>query len=158
MGDPDLEAIVDLLRRQTGRMCFACGPDNPIGIHLGDPARAGDDITATFRPRHEYQGTSGNLHGGIAATVIDEIMVWAGILQEHVLCVTGRMEVRYRAPLTNEGEYLARGRVDRRSGRRLEISGEIVDGGQVAIAGSGLYLVSRDIDLAEASGETPGLP
>jgi len=145
--DAQIPAIVELLRSQTGRMCFACGPDNPIGIHLGDPAIDGDDIIAAFRPRHEYQGTSGNLHGGIAATVIDEILVWAGILQERVLCVTGRLEVRYRKPLANAGTHEARARVDRRSGRRLEISGEIVADGKTAVSGSGLYLVSETIDL-----------
>jgi uncharacterized protein (TIGR00369 family) len=149
LGDPsagEIADIVDLLRAQTGRMCFACGPDNPIGIHLGDPKVDGTDITATFRPRHEYQGTSGSLHGGIAATVVDEIMVWAAILQERVLCVTGRMDIRYRKPLANDGEYLARARVDRRSGRRLEVSAEIEADGATAVSGSGLYLVSRPID------------
>ena len=147
-GSPaEIARIVQLLRDQTGRMCFACGPDNPIGIHLGDPHIEGTDIAARFSPRHEFQGTSGNLHGGIAATVIDEILVWAGILQERVLCVTGKMEVRYRRALSNDGEYVARARVDRRSGRRLEISGEILDDGRTAITGTGLYLVSREVEL-----------
>jgi len=146
--DPtELDTIVESLRNQTERFCFACGPDNPIGLHLDGFALDGDSVTAVFHSRREHQGTSGHLHGGIAATVIDEIMVWAGVIQERVLCVTGRLELRYRRPLANSGTYTARASVDRRSGRRLEISGEILTDGLPAVTGSGLYLVAEPVEL-----------
>ena len=42
----------------------------------------GDEAVATFRPIAHHGGAGETLHGGLAATVLDEIMVWAGILAE----------------------------------------------------------------------------
>lgn len=123
--------------------CFACGPDNPVGLHLEPVHAEGDDAVATYRPIPHHGGAGDVLHGGLAATVLDEIMVWAGLLSHRVLTVTGTMELRYRRPVTAEGEIEVRGRVDERSGRRLRCSGELVVGGEVAVTGSGLYLVAR---------------
>ena len=108
----DLAGRVAALRAHTDNGCFACGLDNPIGLHLDGFARDGSDITAAFTARPEYQGTVGSLHGGIAATALDEILVWAGILLEDVLTVTGTMELRYRRPLASAGVHRVRGRVD----------------------------------------------
>lgn len=137
--------LVDALREMTDRACFACGPDNPIGLHLDDFGHENGWVTARFAPRHEYQGTIGSLHGGIAATALDEIMVWAGILQEAVLSVTGKLELRYRRPLANTGSYRLRGRVDTRRGRRLTMEGAILAEDEPAVTATGLYLVSRDL-------------
>ncbi len=137
------------LREHTGNGCFACGLANPIGLHLDGFTRRGGDIAARFTARSDYQGTIGNLHGGISATALDEILVWAGIIQEEVLTVTAKLELRYRRPVTNLGDRIElRGRVDERRGKRLSISGELLDAedGRVAVSASGLYLVSHTIE------------
>jgi hypothetical protein len=41
------------------RQCFACGDANPIGMHLDDIRREGDEVHATLHPRPEYQGSPG---------------------------------------------------------------------------------------------------
>ena len=71
---PPVARIVDALRRHTGDECFACGRSNPIGLHIGNFDIQGDDVVATFTARQDLQGTIGNLHGGIAATALDEIL------------------------------------------------------------------------------------
>ena len=57
------------------RQCFACGDDNPIGLHLDDIRRQGDQVLATLHPRPEYQSYPGVLHGGLSATALDETSV-----------------------------------------------------------------------------------
>jgi acyl-coenzyme A thioesterase PaaI-like protein len=57
------------------RHCFACGDDNPIGLHLDDIRRDGDRVRATLRPRPEYRGYPGVLHGGLSAAALDEACV-----------------------------------------------------------------------------------
>ena len=145
--------IVDRLRDHTGNGCFACGLANPIGLHIDGFTRDGGDIMARFPARPDFQGIIGSLHGGIAATALDEILVWAGILQEKVLTVTAKLELRYRRPVGNLGSHiLLRARVDERRGRRLNISGELDAGdGAVSVSASGLYLVSHTVaELMEA--------
>ncbi len=150
----DLAALVDRVRRHYDDGCFACGRANPIGLHLDDFARDGAEIEAWFRPRPQYRGVPGSLHGGIAATAIDEIQAWAGILIEGVLSVTATLEVRYRRPVTTEVRYRLRGRVEERSGRRLRLSGSLFDGDQESILGRGLYVATTDIEhlLANTGG------
>ena len=54
-------------------MCFACGPNNPIGLKLTFSLEDGKYITR-FTPRREHQGYDGITHGGIVSTVLDEVM------------------------------------------------------------------------------------
>ncbi|HEV8371935.1 MAG TPA: hypothetical protein VGR68_01930, partial [Actinomycetota bacterium] len=62
------------------RHCFACGDANPIGLHLDDIRRVGDEVHATLHPRPEYQSYPGVLHGGICATALDEVLGYSAIL------------------------------------------------------------------------------
>lgn len=137
----------DRLREHTGNGCFACGLANPIGLHVDGFTRRGGDIAARFNARPDYQGTIGTLHGGVSAAALDEILVWAGIIQEGVLTVTAKLELRYRRPVTGLGGVIElRGRVDERRGRRLSISGELLEDGAAAVSASGLYLVSHTVE------------
>ena len=146
--------IVDALRAHTGNECFACGLANPIGLHVDGFVERGGDIMARFTARTDLQGVIGVLHGGIAATALDEILVWAGIVQEKVLTVTAKLDLRYRRPVRNlDGPIDLRARVDERRGRRLTMSGELDAGdGKVAVSASGLYLVSHTVDELMESG------
>ena len=112
-------------------------------------------VSAWFDPRPDYRGAGTSLHGGVAATALDEILVWAGLLSEHVMSVTGRMEVRYRRPVEVTESIEARGWVDERSGRRLRVAGELRVNDEVRVAASGLYLVTatlEELGVMEGSG------
>lgn len=142
----DIASLVDRVRRQYDDECFACGRDNPLGLHLDEFSLEGKTVTATFTPRAEYRGTDGILHGGVAATALDELLVWAGILTLGVMSVTGTLDLRYRRPATMGQTFRVRARVDERRGRRLLASGEIVDAErQEVITATGLYLVTAEI-------------
>lgn len=152
-----LEEMVELLRRSSGDRCFACGRGNACGLRMDGFATREGDITARFATRPDFQGTTGSLHGGVAAAALDEILVWAGILQEKVLTVTGKLELRYGRPLENGGEELeVRARVEQRRGRRLTVSGELHDAdGNPAVSARGLYIVSRPLDELRAAYPSP---
>ncbi len=137
---------IGAVRRYFGELCFACGQENPIGLHLRDLEVDRGGVSGAFTPRPHYRGSSDTLHGGIAATAIDEICVWAGIMSEGVLTVTGTLDLRYRAPLRVDDRITATGRVESRSGRRLAITGILQTGGRIAAEGRGIFLVTANID------------
>ncbi len=141
-----LAEVIERIRRHYGEGCFACGRDNPIGLRLDDFALDGGEVTARFRPRPEYRGVPAVLHGGVAATALDEVMVWAGALIEDVMTVTGTMQLRFRRPVPTDRELRVRGRVVDRSGRRLRLEGELECDGATAVEASGLYLVSVGVE------------
>lgn len=140
----------DLVRRIRAAYddgCFACGLANPIGLHMDDFQVSEDGtVSAEFIPRTAYRGAGDTLHGGVAATALDEILVWAGILTQGVVSVTGTLELRYRKPLRVDRKITARGRVEERRGRRLVISGSLDGPDGPAVEGRGLYLVSLEVD------------
>jgi acyl-coenzyme A thioesterase PaaI-like protein len=140
-----LATLVERVRLHYDDGCFACGRNNPLGLHLDGFAEHDGLVSASFRPRPDYRGAGTVLHGGVAATALDEIMVWAGIVSLRLLTVTVTMELRYRRPIDVSEELVAAARVIDRSGRRLRVTGSITVGAEVRVEGSGLYLVSADL-------------
>jgi acyl-coenzyme A thioesterase PaaI-like protein len=74
--------------------CFACGVENPIGLHL-DFHFDGEYYIAEYETKREYQSYDGIVHGGIISTFLDEAM--GGYLYEKgYTAVTARLNIRHR--------------------------------------------------------------
>ena len=156
------EAIVDGTGRRyafADHHCFACGRDNPIGMRLRIELGEGTASTE-WVGGDDYVGWSDKLHGGIIATLLDEVMAWAPSSYDS-WAVTAEMTVRYRSP-ANPGERLeAAGRVTERRRRIYEVHGEVrgADGRLIA-EGRGRYLgatPSEKAELKEQYGVAPGV-
>lgn len=98
------------------RKCFACGPENPIGLKLKfrfETAPDGSEEYVTeFTPHPNHQGYVGITHGGILSTVLDEVMarmVW----EKKLYAITAKMEIRLRKPVLVGQTVMARARIVR---------------------------------------------
>ncbi|MGZ8785431.1 MAG: PaaI family thioesterase [Acidimicrobiia bacterium] len=151
----DVAGLVDRVRRHYDDGCFACGRENPIGLHLDRFSVTDATVEAWFEPRPDYRGFVGSLHGGIAATALDEILAWAGILTLGLMSVTATLDIRYRSPLTTGRPVCVHGRIDDVSGRRLRASGELISEGHTAVTAQGLYVATARVGdlLAEHTSE-----
>jgi acyl-coenzyme A thioesterase PaaI-like protein len=109
-------------RLEPSEKCFGCGPKNPIGLAL-KVERDGQACVARFLPNQNHEGWRGMVHGGVLATLLDEIMGWALWYQE-VRALTGSLSVRFCQPAPLGEEILLRGWLDQRRGRRVETRGE----------------------------------
>jgi acyl-coenzyme A thioesterase PaaI-like protein len=58
-------------KQPSSRMCFVCGIENSIGLHLHFYTDAEGRCITRFQPRQEHQGFPGQLHGGIISTLLD---------------------------------------------------------------------------------------
>ena len=85
--------------------CIGCSPVNPIGFQLEFFLdEENNTITAEWEPQPVFQGYQNVLHGGIQATLLDEIGCWAVYTIIGTGGVTSQMHVRYRKPvLLSEG-------------------------------------------------------
>lgn len=100
--------------------CFGCSPNNEIGLRL-EFWDEGEYVIAKWIPRKSLEGFRNVLHGGIQATLLDEIASW--VVQTHckTVGVTSSMEIKYRCPvLVSDGEITLRGRV-KEAGTRIAI-------------------------------------
>lgn len=104
-------------------MCFACGPENPIGLRIRFYVD-GDECTAEFTPDENHVGFSDTVHGGIIYTALDDVT--ANILyQQGRKAHTARCEIRYRQP-ARVGETLkVKGWIENERRRLVMLKGEI---------------------------------
>jgi acyl-coenzyme A thioesterase PaaI-like protein len=126
--------------------CFVCGPDNPRGFKIEvryDEAELAAETELSI-PR-EYQGWAEVIHGGILATLLDELMAHA-IWHFAGPGLTLNMEVRFHAPLKPGEPILVRGVMHTTSGSRRIAAGEIIriaDGQRIA-SGKSRFLLLGD--------------
>ncbi|MFP4637281.1 MAG: PaaI family thioesterase [Spirochaetaceae bacterium] len=83
--------------RYEGYDCFGCSPHNPLGLAL-EFYEEGDEVMATWQAGEHYQGYNRVLHGGIQATLLDEISSWVVFIKLRTAGVTQGMEVSYDRP------------------------------------------------------------
>ena len=78
--------------------CFACGDANPIGMHLHIELGEGEART-TWTAGDDFVGWEDKVHGGMLATLLDEVMAWAPSSYDS-WAVTAEMNLRYRTRRT----------------------------------------------------------
>jgi acyl-coenzyme A thioesterase PaaI-like protein len=121
--------------------CFACGNDNPIGLKLQFEFD-GDDYVTVLQFGPEHSGWAGIVHGGLLATVLDEVMVRLLWVKGHE-AVTARLTVFYRQTVPVGVRLRVRGRIVRvrAGGRMIETAAEALrEDGTVVAEGSAVSL------------------
>lgn len=97
--------------RLEGYRCFGCSPDNPLGLGLTF-SEDGEYIVSTWSPKAHFQGWLNVLHGGIQATMMDEIASWLVFTKLKTSGVTSKMEVRLKKTVyTNKGDIKLKARL-----------------------------------------------
>jgi acyl-coenzyme A thioesterase PaaI-like protein len=130
-------------KQHNARMCFVCGLENSFGLHSRFYELENNELLALFTPKQEHQGYPGRLHGGLAATILDETIGRAISIHysDDIWGVTIDFSARYRKPAPLDEEIRVIARITSDGKRTFEGSGEIIlADGSVAIEGKGKYL------------------
>lgn len=101
----DMKRIINPWRGMDGYRCFGCDPRNEQGLRM-EFYEDGDRIVSRWKPRPEFQGWVDTLHGGIQATLADEISSWVVFRKFQTSGVTSRMEVRYLKPIHTSEDHI----------------------------------------------------
>ena len=130
--------------------CFACGPANPIGMHLHfDRAGDAEGVVARATLASHYQGWRGIAHGGIVMALLDEAMAHAAGFAGH-RGVTAAVNVRFRKPVPLERPIVVRGRVTWLRRNVLGVEGNVFDEKGTLLAHAEGTFVSRGrLDAAD---------
>lgn len=139
------------------RSCFVCGEANPLGLKLRFETD-GRLVHATFAPRPEHNGFKGVVHGGLIATVLDEVMVWACAVQTKKFAFCAEMNVRFLNPMTPGATVQLTGElVANRKGRIFEAKGTAHDANGLLLAeSSGKYLPIKNANATELAADFVG--
>ena len=121
--------------------CFACGPDNPDGMHLKFRFdQEGGRAWCRFRLPLRFQGPPGHAHGGIIATILDEAMGKVNKLRQ-VVALTSEITVSYLKPVTLKQLLRVESREVKVKGRKHINMAEILnEKGEVLARSQGLFI------------------
>ncbi len=123
----------------NSRFCFACGLENQNGLKLSFYADGEGGVVGHYSIPKQFESYPGIAHGGIVATIMDEALIRALILEDHNrMFYTAKLTTRLRNHVPVEQE--------------LKISAKIVnDRGHSAEADAKIFDLHGEL-LAEAQG------
>jgi acyl-coenzyme A thioesterase PaaI-like protein len=108
--------------------CFGCSPHNPIGLQM-EFYKEKDEIVSTWTPGVNYQGFHDILHGGIQATMMDEIASWVVFVILETAGLTYRLQSTYRkAVVISKGPITLRAKLKEQKRRIASIEVSLHDG------------------------------
>ena len=135
--------------------CFACGELNEHGLQLRMHLGERGSWTELTLPRR-FEGWDGIAHGGILATLADEVMAWSLFTDDQV-GLTARLAVDFRRPAPIGRPIRADGWIADRRRLRYDTAARIVDaeGGDLLAEATGVYMAappSRAREIRERYG------
>ncbi len=108
---------------EDATMCFACGPDNPIGLKINFSLNDGI-VTAEFTANENHVGYENTVHGGIVYSALDDVMANVLYLQS-IKAHTAKCEIRYRQALEVGKQVLLKGWIENERRRLVVLKGEM---------------------------------
>lgn len=121
--------------------CFACGPENPIGLHLQFEAE-GEGVISRVTLKPEVQGWKEVAHGGIVMALLDEAMAHAAGLAGH-RGMTASVNVRFRKPVPIGAPIELRGKVMWQRRNVLGLEASVLDAAGATLAHAEGHFVSK---------------
>ncbi len=132
-----------LKKQYISKMCFVCGINNDFGLHANFFETDANELVALINPSEKHQGYPGRMHGGIAATILDETIARAicNGKKEQLWGITMELKTRFRKPIPLGQEVKVVGRVTSEGSRTFEGTGEIIlPNGDIAVSAEGKYM------------------
>lgn len=116
-------------KQRNSRMCFICGMDNPISLRAPFYNMEDGSVMTLFSYNESHQSFPERVHGGLAATMLDELglrALWAKG-KEDIFGVTMSLTVKYRKPVPYNEPLIGKGIVLRETSQFATIKTEIFD-------------------------------
>ena len=118
--------------------CFVCGKKNLAGLRLEFREKdSSHEVEAEIVFPAHLQGWQNTVHGGLLATVLDEVMIKAATAIGSQ-CVTAELTVKYKKPAATGVSYRLSGAVVATRGRIITAESHIFDSsGQILAQATG---------------------
>lgn len=137
--------------------CFGCSPFNEFGLQL-EFWEDGEELVAKWQPRKSLEGWMGVIHGGIQATLLDELAGWIVLIKMKTAGVTSAMNIQYLKPLNiSKGEITVRGKLISVEKRLAKIECSLFDNEGVEYAKAQLNYFHYPEAIAKAKFHYPGI-
>ena len=113
-------------KQPNSEMCFVCGRSNPVGLYMQFYDDGENEVVSEYTVPAHYQGYPGIVHGGVVASMLDEIVGRVSMIGDHHhFMMSVRLQVLYRHPVPVETPLRVVGRILRLRGRLGKAKGQI---------------------------------
>ncbi len=120
----------DIARGSEYNTCFGCGAENELGLRMKFRELEPGLVESRYAVPDHFRGPDGVIHGGIQATLLDEILgmaVSSALGNTGADVVTASFALRYKRPAPTLAEVVLRAQYERADGRSHFVTGELRD-------------------------------
>jgi acyl-coenzyme A thioesterase PaaI-like protein len=154
MSESDVDRVaLDPYTFGAEQQCFGCGPNNPHGLKLRF-AVEGDSVVTTFTPSTGLDGPPGIFHGGLQATLCDEVAGWGLVGLLGRMGFTTSMKVRYMRPVRLGTPVEARAKIASQKGDIVTMKVTLSQAGKVGCMARVSYVLPT-VEAAENTMQRP---
>ncbi len=134
-------------KQRNSKMCFICGMDNPTGLRAQFYNMEDGSVITPFMFREDHQSFPERVHGGLAATMLDELGLRAMWVKdpEDVFGVTMSLSVKYRKPVPYGVNLFGRGIVKKESPKFVTVQSEIYDEKGILLVNGEVVYIKLDV-------------
>lgn len=114
-------------RQPNSDLCFVCGRKNPRGLYMTFYDDGENEVYSDYTVPDEYQSYPGIVHGGIVASMLDEVVGRVAMIGDHHhFMFSVKLGVKYRHPVPTETPLKVIGRIVKLRGRLGRAVGQII--------------------------------
>lgn len=141
-----MTADQEILRFPPESGCFGCSSANPDGLQM-DFRRTQRGLASDYTIADRFHGAPGIAHGGIVATLFDEISCATVVFLRGRHVVTGELSVRYEKPCPVERALALRADIVAESHPKYAVveAEARLDGEVVARSRGRFFYVEREV-------------
>lgn len=131
---------------------MACGPGGLLGLRFRPYGTA--SVIASIRPRPEWQGYAGILHGGMVSTLLDAAMTHC-LFHHEIEAMTASLKVRFLEPTPCAGLLNLRASLSDRRRHVYLLEAALATHGRV-LARAEARFISSPADRSSSHGKPRG--
>ena len=110
-----------------GYHCFGCSPDNHQGLKM-EFYEEGEMVLCNWAPVPHFGGYKNVLHGGIQATLLDEIAAWTVHVKLRTAGVTASIDLKFKKTVyIDKGNLLLKAYIEKVVKRIAFVKTELYD-------------------------------
>ena len=142
-------------KQNNSHLCIICGMDNTLGVQAQFYNMEDGSVGGLFTYRPEHQSYPGRVHGGMLATMIDELagrVLWVD--RPDCIAVTMDINVRYHKPAPYGEPLKGRGFYTKKLSRAYSAKCVIMDmNNNILAEGEAKYLIMPADKITDAKVE-----
>lgn len=121
-----MKKLLNPYEKLDGYNCFGCSNNNLSGLHMSF-YEDGEEIFSQWQPTENFAGFKSILHGGIQATIMDEIASWVVTVKTGTSGVTSELTTKFLKPvrIIRDNPISIRAQLIKRDDKKAHINAKI---------------------------------